>query len=251
VQMGKGKNKLEKFNEFDSFSNTFDYNSETKGKWAEIFGNSNPIVVEFACGKGEYTIGLGRRRKDVNYIGIDIKGNRLWRGAKTALDENLSNVKFLRIEIDKAGEYFEKEEVSEAWITFPDPQPQKRHKRLSGGRFLNVYRSVMANGGKLNIKTDSDLFYQTALEQIAMENLSLEVNLNDIYSSEYVPEVLQIKTFYEQIWLNEGKKIKYLRFELGNVLSDESKKIEIPEDMPLSNPSQMPPPDFFESQLYM
>jgi len=249
--MGKGKNKLEKFSEFDSFPNTFDYSNATRGKWNSIFGNSNPIVVEFACGKGEYTIGLARKRKDVNYIGIDIKGNRLWKGAKYALEEGLSNVRFLRIEIDKAADFFEKGEVSEAWVTFPDPQPQKRHKRLSGGKFLNVYRSVLADGGKLNIKTDSDLFYQTALEQIALENLKVEVNLNDIYSFEYVPEVLQIKTFYEQIWLNEGKKIKYLRFELGSDLSDESKKIEIPEDMLLSGPSQMPPPDFFESQLYM
>ena len=230
--MSKGKNKLEKFSEFDAFTNTLDYSHETRGRWHEIFGNSNPIVVEFACGKGEYSIGLARMNPNINYIGVDIKGNRLWKGAKIALEEKLDNVRFLRIEIDKAPEYFAPNEVSESWITFPDPQPHKRNKRLISGRFLNIYRQIMPATAKMNIKSDSDLFYQTALEQITLDNLICEANINDVYGLTPVPEFLKIRTFYESIWLAEGKKIKYVRFQIGNVKSDESKRLELPEDMP-------------------
>lgn len=230
--MSKGKNKLEKFAEFDAFPNTLDYSHETRGRWHEIFGNSNPIVVEFACGKGEYSIGLARMNANINYIGVDIKGNRLWKGAKIALEDGIENVRFLRIEIDKAPEYFAPNEVSEAWITFPDPQPHKRPKRLISGRFLNIYRQIMPSTAKMNIKTDSDLFYQTALEQITLDQLICEANIDDVYNMSPVPEFLKIRTFYESIWLAEGKKIKYVRFQIGNAKSDESKRLELPEDMP-------------------
>ena len=222
--MGKGKNKSEKFAEFDSFENTYDYNSETKGKWASIFGNTNPIVLELACGKGDYAIGLAKMNPDINYIGVDIKGNRLWKGAKICTEEGIQNVRFLRIEIDKLFEYFAKDEVFEMWITFPDPQPQKERKRLSSGRFLNVYRQVMPTTGIMNIKTDSDLFYESSLEQIAEDNLTLLENISDVYGTIPVPEFLQIQTFYEAIWLKMGKKIMYVKFVLGDVLSRETKK---------------------------
>jgi tRNA (guanine-N7-)-methyltransferase len=222
--MGKGKNKLEKFAEFDSFENTYDYNSDTKGKWASIFGNTNPIVLELACGKGDYAIGLAKMNPNINYVGVDINGNRLWKGAKTCIEQEILNVRFLRIEIDKLFEYFAKDEVFEMWITFPDPQPQKERKRLSSGRFLNVYRQVMPATGIMNIKTDSDLFYYSSLEQIAEDNLTLLENMNDVYGTNQVPEFLQIKTFYEAIWLKMGKKIMYVKFILGDVKSRETKK---------------------------
>ena len=236
--MGTGKNKLQKFSEFDSFSNTFDYKSDTKGKWSQIFGNNNPIVVEFACGKGDYALGLARMNPNINYIGVDIKGNRLWKGAKTAIEDGLNNVRFLRIEIDKADLHFDTHEVSEAWITFPDPQPQKRYKRLVSGRFLNVYRKIMPPTAVMNVKTDSDLFYETTLEQCVLDGLTVQANINDIYSMIPVPAFLNIQTFYEQIWLKEGKKITYVRFVIGDVKSDESKKISLPEGMLLPPLSQ-------------
>ena len=230
--MGKGKNKLEKFAEFDAFENTFDYNSQTKGKWSEIFGNSNPIILELACGKGDYAIGLAKMNPNINYIGVDIKGNRLWKGAKTCLEHQITNVRFLRIEIDKLFEYFAKDEVSEMWITFPDPQPQKERKRLSSGRFLNVYRQVMPTTGIMNIKTDSDLFYESSLAQIEEDKLTLLENINDVYGTLPVPDFLKIQTFYESIWLKMGKKIKYVKFILGDVKSRETKKpqeLKMPE----------------------
>ncbi len=222
--MGKGKNKLEKFAEFDAFENTFDFKCETKGKWSAIFGNNNPIVLELACGKGDYAIGLAKMNPNINYVGVDIKGNRLWKGAKTALEQGIQNVRFLRIEIDKLFEFFAENEVSEIWITFPDPQPHKETKRLSSGRFLNVYRKVMPKSGLMNIKTDSDLFYESSLEQIKEDNLTLIQNIDDVYGLPIVPEFLQIKTFYEQIWLEMGKKIKYIQFILGDTVSREKKK---------------------------
>lgn len=210
--MSKGK--LEKFTEFDSFPNTLDFNNETKGKWHEIFGNQNPIIVELACGKGDYTIGLARRNPDKNYIGIDIKGNRLWKGAKTALEEKLHNVRFLRIQIDFIEKHFTSGEISEIWITFPDPQPAKPRKRLTSSRFLNHYRQVAKSDTTINLKCDSDLFYESTLETIAEENLDTIENVPNVYSMPCAAELKEIQTFYENMWLKEGRTIKYLKFRL-------------------------------------
>ena len=236
--MGKGKNKLEKFAEFDSFDNTFDYNDETKGRWNEIFGNNHPIVVEFACGKGEYSIGLAKLHPHLNFIGVDIKGNRLWKGAKIAKEQGLNNVRFLRIQIDNAAAYFDTKEIHEAWITFPDPQPQKRYKRLCSGKFLNIYRQFIGENGRLNIKTDSDLFYETALEQAVIDGLNVEYNINDVYGLDSLPAELNIQTFYEGMWLKEGKKIKYVRLQLGAKPSNETKRLELPAGTALPPLSQ-------------
>jgi tRNA (guanine-N7-)-methyltransferase len=225
--MGSPKNKLAKFAEFDAFENTYDYNHQTKGKWTTIFGNNHPIVLELACGKGDYALGMARMNPNINYIGVDIKGNRLWKGAKTALEEGLTNVRFLRIEIDKVFEYFAENEVSEIWITFPDPQPHKETKRLSSGRFLNAYRKIMPANGIVNVKTDSDLFYQSTLDQVQEDGLALITNISDVYALNPVPEILQIKTFYERIWLEMGKSIKYIQFTLGDVVSREKKKPKV------------------------
>ncbi len=231
--MGKGQNKLQKFAEYDSFSNTYSKTDETKGKWSEIFGNNHPIVVELATGKGDYTLGLARMNPEINYIGIDIKGNRLWKGAKIALNESLNNVRFLRIAIEQITDHFEPNEISEFWITFPDPQPHKWHKRLVSGRFLNAYRKVAKTPCIVNVKTDSSLFYQTTLDQIAEDNLQLLENITDIYALQPVPAVLNIQTFYEKIWLEKGKKIKFLQFELGTVVSDETRRAQPSKDKPV------------------
>ncbi|MBL7813343.1 MAG: tRNA (guanosine(46)-N7)-methyltransferase TrmB [Bacteroidetes bacterium] len=211
--MSKGKQ--EKFSEFDAFSNTLDFNNDTKGKWATIFGNNHPIILELACGKGDYTIGLAKRNPDKNYIGIDIKGNRLWRGAKTALEEKLENVRFLRIQIDFIEKHFAADEIDGIWITFPDPQPAKSRKRLTSSRFLSHYRNVAKKDAQINLKTDSDLFYESTLETIREESLKLLENIPDVYAMPCAPELKEIQTFYEKIWLSEGRIIKYLRFNLN------------------------------------
>lgn len=209
------KNKTEKFREFEAFQNTLDFNSDTKGKWAEIFGNSNPIVLELACGKGDYAVGMARMFPDKNFVGVDIKGNRLWRGAKTATDEKLEHVRFLRIQIDFIEKHFAPNEVSEIWITFPDPQPAKYRKRLTSSKFLNLYRNIAAQNATINLKTDSDLFYESTLETIAEEQLEIIENIDNVYAQPVVSDLMKIKTFYENIWLKEGRTIKFIKFFLN------------------------------------
>lgn len=225
--MGKGK--LLKFAEFDSFPNTFDAKSETKGKWKDFFGNDNPVVLELACGKGDYSIGLAKLFPEKNFIGIDIKGSRLWRGAKTCVEENLKNVAFLRIEIGNLPAHFDTNEVSEIWITFPDPQPAKERKRLMHPRFLNLYHSLCPNGVKINLKTDSDLLYEFTKEVIAYNQLQTIESIPNVYENSMgVSDILNIKTFYERIWLNEGRTIKYISFLL-NKITDFPRKEKISE----------------------
>lgn len=207
------KNKTEKFREYDSFENTFDFNSETAGKWHAIFGNRNPIVLELACGKGDYSVALAEMFPEKNFIGVDIKGNRLWKGAKTCLEKGIKNVAFLRIQIDFIEKHFAPEEVDELWITFPDPQPSKSRKRLTSAKFLNLYRNIARPGALVNLKTDSDLFYESTLETIAKEKLNIIENIPDVYAIN-TPAILEIKTYYEKMWLNEGRVIKYLKFHL-------------------------------------
>ena len=217
--MGK-MNKLAKFAEIGTFSNVFqhteDMNKDMKGKWQEVFDEPRPLVLELACGKGEYTTGLARMFPDRNYMGLDIKGNRMWKGAKAALDEGLSNVAFLRCQINLVEAYFEKGEVSEIWITFPDPQHRegKAKHRLVHPRFLEMYRSVSKTPLVINLKTDSTRFYNYTKEVIAEKKLEVLMDSDDVYQWKDRPAELDIKTFYENMWLKEGKKIKYLRFVL-------------------------------------
>lgn len=218
------KPKLIKFAEYNSFENTLDASDKTKGRWSEIFGNTNPIVIELACGKGDYTIGLARLNPEINYIGIDIKSNRMWTGAKTAIVESISNVRFLRIPIDSIIDYFGPTEVSEIWITFADPQPQKERKRLSSFKFLNLYRQVAPPNALVNVKTDSELFFESTLEQIKRDNLKLSICYDDVYSLVPVPMILQIQTYYERMWLGMGRTIKYCQFTLGDCISSEPEK---------------------------
>ena len=218
------KPKLIKFAEYNSFENTLDASDKTKGRWSEIFGNTNPIVIELACGKGDYTIGLARLNPEINYIGIDIKSNRMWTGAKTAIVDSISNVRFLRIPIDSIIDYFGPNEVSEIWITFADPQPQKERKRLSSFKFLNLYRQVAPGSALVNVKTDSELFFESTLEQIKRDDLKLSICYDDVYSLDPVPQILQIQTYYERMWLGMGRTIKYCQFTLGDCISAEPEK---------------------------
>ena len=216
-----GKDKLRRFAEIDTFSNVFqlDAGKPLKGTWAgEFFKNSHPVVLELACGKGEYTVNLAQLFPDKNFIGIDYKGNRIWRGAKTALEENVPNVAFLRIQIENILDYFAPGEVDEIWITFPDPQPQlsREKKRLTSPRFLDMYKQFLKPGGYINLKTDNDDFYAYTAEKIAELNLGLHIKTEDLYHSPYADEVLSIKTYYEKKYLKDNKNINYLKFSFPN-----------------------------------
>ena len=212
-----GKDKLRRFAEIDNFSNVLqlDAGKPFRGTWAKgFFLNDNPVVLELACGKGEYTVNLGRLFPDKNFIGIDYKGNRIWRGAKTALEEGVPNVGFLRIQIEMLLDYFDAGEVDEIWITFPDPQPQlsREKKRLTSPRFLEKYKQVLKPGGYVNLKTDNDDLHAYTAEKITEFGLRLHVRTEDLYHSVYADEVLSIKTYYEKKYLQGNKNINYLKF---------------------------------------
>jgi tRNA (guanine-N7-)-methyltransferase len=212
-----GKDKLRRFAEISTFSNVvqLDAGKPLKGKWvSDFFKNSNPVVLELACGKGEYTVNLGRLFPQRNFIGIDYKGNRIWRGAKTALEDGVSNVGFLRIQIETILDYFDEGEIDEIWITFPDPQPQisREKKRLTSPRFLEKYKQILRPGGYINLKTDNDNLHAYTAEKIAEHGLKLFVKTEDLYHSEYADEVLSIKTYYEKKYLQDNKNINYLKF---------------------------------------
>jgi tRNA (guanine-N7-)-methyltransferase len=207
--------------EVQSFENTFDwhdYNSENpfpKGKWnSDIFMNDNPIVLELACGKGEYTTGLAQLHPNKNFIGFDIKGNRLWVGAQRALDKNLENVRFFRAYIDHLDQFFSKNEVSEIWIIFPDPQLKKDRKKLTSPKFLKLYKSLLQKGAKINLKTDSDELYEFTKEIIDTENLTVLRDIDNVYKDASNDPELIIKTYYEKKHLENKKLIKFISFQL-------------------------------------
>jgi tRNA (guanine-N7-)-methyltransferase len=212
-----GKDKLKRFAEIDTFSNVLQLEAGLpfKGKWStHFFKNNNPVVLELACGKGEYTVNLARLFPQKNFIGIDYKGNRIWRGAKTALEDGVSNVAFLRIQIEVLLDYFGHGEVDEIWITFPDPQPQvsREKKRLTSPRFLEKYKQVLKPGSFINLKTDNDGLHAYTNEKIDELSLNLHIRTEDLYQSVYADEVLSIKTYYEKKYLQNNKNINYLKF---------------------------------------
>jgi tRNA (guanine-N7-)-methyltransferase len=232
-----GKNKLMKFAKNETFSNMIQPEQgevlrkdfKLKGKWREEFGNTNPIVLELACGKGEYTVGQARLYPEKNFIGIDIKGARLFSGAKESLEEGLTNVRFIRTKIDLITSFFAQDEVDEIWITFADPQIQKPRKRLTSQLFLDRYIQFLKVDSTLNLKTDSDELYEFTRDESIPEfnakqqqfHFSKEFDTDQLYESgihELDPtmqNVLNIRTYYEQMWLEQGKKIKYLRYKLN------------------------------------
>lgn len=217
-----GKNKLKKFAEMATIPFVFQYPFASlqeqgfplKGKWHEHFGNDNPIVLELGCGKGEYTVGLARRFPDKNFIGIDIKGARMWTGATQAKAEQLTNVAFIRTNIELLSHFFAPGEVSEIWITFPDPQMKKASKRLTSTRFLRLYASVASAGAMIRLKTDSPFLY-TYTDALAKANgITPQINTADLYHSTVADDILSIRTYYEQQWLDRGLTIKYIAFPL-------------------------------------
>lgn len=223
------KNKLQRFAENKTFDNLFEYSYDRimsegfplKGKWgSDFFHNDNPIVLELGCGKGEYTVGLARAHSDINYIGVDIKGARIWRGLKQSNEEQLSNVAFVRTRIDQIEHFFGPGEVSEIWVTFPDPHPGEgvrnaRH-RLTSPEFLQRYRKIVKPDGILNLKTDSPIMYDFTLHEVVeKEGLELLYASNDLYGNDDALEVKSIRTFYEQMWLDQGLTIKFIRFKIN------------------------------------
>lgn len=221
------KNKLKRFVENESFHNVIQpsrdellkNNFKFFGNWKElVFKNSNPIVLELGCGKGEYTVNLAKLNPKKNYIGIDIKGARFWRGAKTALKENLKNVCFIRTQIELLGYIFNKKEIDEIWLTFPDPQIkyQRRKHRLTNPNFLSIYNSILKLNGIVHLKTDSEFLHGYTLGLLQGMSISPLFSNHDIYKNHNAPkEVINIQTHYESIYLKEKKKISYLSFKFN------------------------------------
>jgi len=215
-----GQKKLIRFEAIKSFNNVLEYPENMQGNWHTHFNNNNPITLELACGKGEYTVGLARMYSNRNFIGIDIKGNRIWKGAKTCLDENLTNAAFLRTEIDKITNFFATNEVSEIWITFPDPQLRlsKLKKRLTHPKFLRLYQQILTKEGIINLKTDSPNLYNFTKTVIDLYELELLVDYDNAYSNENIAEELKIKTHYESLDIAQSNRIHYLQFKINKPL---------------------------------
>lgn len=220
-----GKNKLARFAENLTFDNFFQPNYEDikngfvlKGKWrTDFFKNNNPIILELGCGKGEYSVGLAKRYPDKNFIGIDIKGARMWRGCKTSSDDNMKNIAFLRTRIELIEFYFDEHEIDEIWVTFPDPQPRriKENKRLTSPPFLARYANILKEDGIVHLKTDAFILYLYTLEVIDEYKHKILISTDDLYHSGIEDDVMGIQTFYEQMFLEQGKRINYLKFQLN------------------------------------
>ena len=220
-----GKNKLAKFVEMERFENVIQVpykklqqeNFYLKEKWAtQFFENENPIILELGCGKGEYTVELAEKNPDKNFIGVDIKGARMYIGAKQALDKNLKNVAFLRTNIEIINQFFGNDEVAEIWLTFPDPQMKKTRKRLTSTSFLNLYKQFLKTDGIVHLKTDSNFQFTYTSALVHLNEFEILAETVNLYESEILNETLQIKTFYEKQWLSRGITIKYIAFKLSD-----------------------------------
>lgn len=211
-----GQKKLQRFAEIETFPNVLIYPQNMQGAWAKHFKNDHPLTLELACGKGDYTLGLARRYPEGNFLGVDLKGNRIWRGAKTALTEKLTNVAFLRTQIEQLMDYFAPQEVTDIWITFPDPflRKSKARKRLTHPRFLALYQQVLAPGGTINLKTDSAELYHFTQQVIAATGCTVLQDIPDVYALESIPDLLRIQTHYERMHLADSRTIRFLKFTL-------------------------------------
>ena len=211
-----GQKKLIRFEELKTFSNVLQYPKDTAGKWNSFFKNKNPVTLELACGKGEYAVGLAQLYPQRNFIGIDLKGNRIWVGAKKALKNNLVNVAFLRTQIDQLTEYFEENEVTEIWITFPDPQLRmsKANKRLTHPKYLRLYQQILVPGGCINLKTDSPQLYRFTKTVIELCGCVVHKDFDNVFAEKIISEELKIKTHYESLDIAGSNRIHYLSFSL-------------------------------------
>ena len=240
--MGKGK--LEKFAEMETFENVFQFPFRVmenttfalQGRWHdEYFKNQNPIVLELGCGKGEYTVELARLYPEMNFIGVDIKGARMWTGAKMALEEGLSNVAFLRTNIEIIDRFFSAGEVQEIWLTFSDPQMKNAHKRLTSTFFMERYRRFLADGGIIHLKTDSNFLFTYTTYMVAENHLPLLFRTEDLYHTDGIDDetrkILGIRTYYESMWIDRGLPIRYMKFRLPHdgVLKEPDIEIELDE----------------------
>lgn len=239
--MGKGK--LAKFADMESYENVFQYPFsvieqvpfEMKGHWREqFFHNDNPIVLELGCGKGEYAVGLAKQHPDMNFIGVDIKGARMWTGATQAIKEGIKNVAFLRTNIEIIDRFFDKDEVQEIWLTFSDPQMKNPRKRLTSTFFMERYRRFLVDGGTIHLKTDSNFLFTYTKYMVENNQLPVEVQTEDLYNDAKVQEateqVRRIQTYYEQMWLDRGLNIRYMRFHLPQDGTLEEPDVEIELD---------------------
>ena len=215
-----GQKKLIRFEAIKGYENVFEYPLNAKGSWNGFFKNDNPITLELACGKGEYAVGLGKMHPNRNFIGIDIKGNRIWRGATNALEQGLKNVAFIRSLIDKVPDYFNPQEIDEIWITFPDPQLRgsKAKKRLTHPKFLRLYQQILKSGGTIHLKTDSPDLYQFTKLVINLFELSLLEDMDNVYAGANIKPELQIKTHYEGLDIAGSNRIHYLSFTINKEL---------------------------------
>ena len=220
--------KLLRFAQIKEFSNVFEYPENMQGAWHTHFKNHHPLLLELACGRGEYTVNLAQLHPQKNFIGIDVKGNRMYIGAKNALENSIENAAFLRTQIEKLPAYFAAEEVDEIWITFPDPQLRlsKAKKRLTHPRFLRLYQKVLKPHAPIHLKTDSPQLYDFTKKVIAMYGLHLLEDTNDAYAMENIAEELKIKTHYESLDIAGSKKIHYLKFTLPAVIIDVDKQLQ-------------------------
>lgn len=236
--MGKGK--LAKFADMREYPHVFEYPYsvvddvpfDMKGHWGEtFFKNDRPIVLELGCGRGEYTVGLGRLFPEKNFIGVDIKGARMWTGATESLQAGMTNVAFLRTNIEIIDRFFAPGEVSEIWLTFSDPQMKKATKRLTSTYFMERYRRFLVDGGLVHLKTDSNFMFTYTKYMVENNHLPVEVMTEDLYHSGLADEILSIRTYYEQQWLDRGLNIKYIRFRLPHegVLAEPDVEIELDE----------------------
>ncbi len=238
--MGKGK--LAKFADMEHYKNVFQYPYsvvenvpfDKKGQWREYFGNSHEIVLELGCGKGEYAVSLAEMYPEKNFIGVDIKGARMWTGATQALSLGLTNVAFLRTNIEIIDRFFNTDEVNEIWLTFSDPQMKNPRKRLTSTYFLNRYRKFLVNGGVVHLKTDSNFLYTYTQHVVSVNNLPLLLSTDDLHntdlSDENLKKILNIRTFYEQMWMDRGLNIKYIAFRLPRLGDLIEPDVEIERD---------------------
>jgi len=220
--------KLFRFGEIKKFKNVLEYPNDIKNKWSELFGNKNPIVLELACGRGEYTIGLSKLFPEKNFIGVDVKGNRMYLGAKTALDQNLKNAAFLRTQIEMIDNYFGESEVDEIWITFPDPQLRlsKAKKRLTHPRFLRLYHKFLKPNGKINLKTDSPDLYNFTLDVINIYGFTIIENRDNLYSDLNINDSLKIKTHYEKMDIARSERTHFLSFSLPHDIPEKDSELK-------------------------